>query len=198
MRKSAKVGISANCLGVLCQVRWHPKTRNMKWWFKTLPKFSNLDLFTKRYLDGSIWLMKIPPSWSEKYTVDGDVPEIQLITWDVVEKATYEVVQAFSRQQYHSIMFISQLCRVQALLHQIRLGIKNPVDLVRRPEIPTQVFLLEGLFQKPMISGSQSSTLQELGLRESYVSPRLLRGVVPSVLLENYSFWEGEETRFFF
>ena len=52
-----------------------------------------------------------------------------------------------------------------------------------------------------MISGSQSSTNhdftadpQELGLGESYVSPRLLRGVVPSVLLENYSFWEGEET----
>ena len=34
---------------------------------------------------------------------------------------------------------------------------------------------------------------QELCLAETYVSPRLLRGVVPSVLLENYSFWEGEE-----
>ena len=125
------------------------------------------------------------------------MPEIQLTTWDVVGKATYEVVQAFSRQQYHSIMFISQLCRVQALLRQIRSASKTLlIYIVRRPEIPTQVFLLEGLFQKPMISGSQSSTLQELGLRESYVSPRLLRGVVPSVLLENYSFWEGEETCF--
>ena len=38
-------------------------------------------------------------------------------------------------------------------------------------------------------------TFQDLCLAENYVSPRLLRGVVPSVLLENYSFWEGEELR---
>ncbi|CAJ1420566.1 unnamed protein product, partial [Effrenium voratum] len=34
---------------------------------------------------------------------------------------------------------------------------------------------------------------KELGLGESYISPRLLRGVVPSALLESYSFWDGED-----
>ncbi|CAE8619966.1 unnamed protein product [Polarella glacialis] len=32
-----------------------------------------------------------------------------------------------------------------------------------------------------------------LGVCEQYVSPRLLRGVIPSALLESYSFWEGED-----
>ncbi|CAK8987682.1 Uncharacterized protein (Fragment) [Durusdinium trenchii] len=116
--------------------------------------------------------------------------EQQAATWkEVLVSKTHEVVLVFNlvphgRRFYRSLVFTSKSS----------LGLHNlPLDTPDAQKLPGAAGSFGEMRRQEgsLCIRRLNKELDKLG--ENYVSPRLLRGVVPSALLENYSFWEGED-----
>lgn len=93
------------------------------------------------------------------------------------------------RRMYRSLQFSTH---VRFALHSL----PRDLDPKTRGSLPPQLADLGGDFRRKRTQDPSLVVIRHseaIGGTEQYLPPRLLQGVIPSVLLENYDFWRGED-----
>ncbi|CAI5722768.1 unnamed protein product [Hyaloperonospora brassicae] len=126
----------------------------------------------------------------------GDKDDEQLATFkEIVAYRTMKVIHIFAlvshgRRLYRKLVFTSDS---RLSLHTFRLP-----DLHGQSPVHPALLRASGEPSERQIAGGSLVVLRKNNLlngSEQFVPSRLLQGVIPSCLLENFSFWKGEDGR---